>query len=197
MEQMQGLDAAFIALEQKNTPMHIGSLLIYDPATAPGGFVRYRDIMEFVGSRLKLSKTMRRTMMKVPFDLDFPFWYNDPEFDLEYHIRHVALPQPGDWRQLWIQTARTFARPLDMRSPPWEFTIIEGLDNVKGIAAGSYAIVFKVHHAAIDGLSGIDILSATHTLTPTVEPPANPTCFMRNASPARSPCWRAATSRAF
>ncbi len=183
MEQMQGLDATFVALEQKNTPMHIGSVLIYDPATAPGGFVRFKDILGFVGGRLKLSKTMRQSMAKVPFNLDFPYWYNDPEFDLEYHIRHLALPKPGDWRQLWIQSARIFARPLDLTRPPWEFTVIEGLDNLDGVPAGSYALVTKVHHSAIDGLSGIDILNATHTLEPTKDVPSDPDPFIADRRP--------------
>lgn len=77
--------------------------------------------------------------MRVPFDLDYPYWIEDKDFDLEYHVRHVALPRPGDWRQLCIQTARIFSRPLDLTRPPWEFTIVEGLDNVPGVAPGSYA----------------------------------------------------------
>ena len=150
------MDASFIALETRNTPMHIASVLIYNPATAPGGFVRYKDILRFFQSRLQLSKTVRQRLVKVPFDLDYPYWIEDKEFDLEYHLRHVALPKPGDWRQLCIQAARIFARPLDLTRPPWEFTIIEGLDNIPGIAPGSYAMINKVHHSAIDGISGID-----------------------------------------
>jgi diacylglycerol O-acyltransferase / wax synthase len=112
--------------------------------------------------------------VRVPFDLDYPYWIEDPEFDLEYHVRHLALPKPGDWRQLCIQAARIFARPLDLTRPPWEFTVVEGLDNVPGIAKGSFAIVTKVHHSAIDGMSGIDLLEALHTLTPDASPPDKP-----------------------
>ena len=171
MQQLQGMDASFVALETRNTPMHIGSILIYNPETAPGGFVRFKDILSFFESRLRFSKIVRQRMVKVPFDLDYPYWVEDPDFDLEYHIRHIALPKPGDWRQLCIQAARIFARPLDLTRPPWEFTVVEGLDNIEGVAKGSYALVTKVHHAAIDGKSGIDLMELQHTLRPDDPPP--------------------------
>lgn len=174
MEQMQGMDASFIALDRPHAPMHIGSILIYDPSTAPGEFVRFKDILGFVDDRLRLSKTMRQRMVKVPFNLDYPYWIEDPDFDLEYHIRHLALPQPGDWRQLCIQTARLFARPLDMTRPPWEITVIEGLDDVEGVPKGSYAMITKVHHAAIDGMSGIDLMQALHSPDASTAPPNAP-----------------------
>ncbi|MXO51166.1 wax ester/triacylglycerol synthase family O-acyltransferase [Erythrobacter gaetbuli] len=174
MQQLQGMDASFVALETRNSPMHIGSILIYDPSTAPGGFVRFKDILGFIESRLQLSKTMRQRLVRVPFDLDYPYWIEDPDFDLEYHVRHIALPKPGDWRQLCIQAARVFSRPLDLSRPPWEFTVVEGLDGIEGLAKGSYAYITKVHHAAIDGMSGIDLMEATHTLRPDEPPPSTP-----------------------
>jgi WS/DGAT/MGAT family acyltransferase len=154
--------------------MHIGNVLIYNPETAPGGFVRFKDILQFIHDRMQLSTTMRQRLVRVPFDLDYPYWIEDPNFDLEYHVRHVALPKPGDWRQLCIQAARIHARPLDLERPPWEFTVIEGLDNVRGYPKGCYALVTKVHHAAIDGMSGIDLLEATHTIAPNTAPPNTP-----------------------
>jgi len=174
LQQLQGMDSSFVALESPNSPMHIGNLLIYNPATAPGGFVRFKDILDFFRSRLQLSKTMRQRLVRVPFDLDYPYWIEDPDFDLEYHLRHVALPKPGDWRQLCIQTARIHARPLDLNRPPWEFTVVEGLDNVPGYPPGCFAFVTKVHHAAIDGMSGIDLMEAIHTLAPHAPPPNKP-----------------------
>ncbi len=174
MRQLQGMDSSFVALESPNSPMHIGSVLIYNPATAPGGFVRFKDILSFIEGRMQLSKTMRQRLVRVPFDLDYPYWIEDPDFDLEYHVRHVALPKPGDWRQLCIQAARIHARPLDLNRPPWEFTVVEGLDNVRGYPPGCFAFVTKVHHAAIDGMSGIDLMEALHTMTPDVEPPKKP-----------------------
>jgi len=174
MEQLQGMDASFVAMETPSSPMHIGSILIYDPSTAPGGFVRFKDILRFYEERMRFSKTMRQKLVKVPFNVDYPYWVEDADFDLEYHVRHVALPKPGDWRQLNIQAARLFARPLDLSRPPWEMTVVEGLDNVPGVPKGSYAIVSKVHHAAIDGMSGIDLMQALHTPTPDVTSPNEP-----------------------
>ncbi|MEK6541245.1 MAG: wax ester/triacylglycerol synthase family O-acyltransferase [Pseudomonadota bacterium] len=183
MEQLQGMDASFVALEQRNAPMHIGSILIYDPATAPGGFVRFKDILAFFASRMQLSKTMRQRLVKVPLSIDYPYWIEDPDFDLEYHVRHVALPKPGDRRQLCIQAARIFARPLDLNRPPWEFTVVEGLDNIPDIPKGSFAMISKVHHAAIDGMSGIDLMQALHTLTPDAPPPSTPDLWKPDAIP--------------
>ena len=183
MEQLQGMDASFVALETRNSPMHIGSLLIYDPSTAPGGFVRFKDILSFYESRMKLSKTMRQRLVKVPLSIDYPYWIEDPEFDLEYHVRHVALPKPGDWRQLCIQAARIFARPLDLTRPPWEFTVVEGIDNIPGVPKGSFAMVTKVHHAAIDGMSGIDLMEALHTLTPDEPAPPGPDTWRADTPP--------------
>ncbi|MEZ5709149.1 MAG: wax ester/triacylglycerol synthase family O-acyltransferase [Blastomonas sp.] len=183
MKQLQGMDASFVALETPNSPMHIGSVLIYDPSTAPGGFVRFKDILAFFESRMQLSHTMRQRLVKVPLNIDYPYWIEDPDFDLEYHVRHLALPKPGDWRQLCIQAARIFSRPLDLSRPPWEFCVVEGLDNIPGIPKGSYAMVTKVHHAAIDGMSGIDLMDALHTLTPDAPPPDKPD----NWKPDRKP----------
>ena len=174
MRQLQGMDSSFVAMESPNSPMHIGNLLIYNPETAPGGFVRFKDILAFIESRMQLSKTIRQRLVRVPFDLDYPYWVEDPNFDLEYHVRHVALPKPGDWRQLCIQTARIHARPMDLTRPPWEFTIVEGLENVRGYPKGCFAMVTKVHHAAIDGMSGIDLMEALHTITPNTAPPNAP-----------------------
>ncbi|MCE2842724.1 MAG: WS/DGAT/MGAT family O-acyltransferase [Novosphingobium sp.] len=184
MRQLQGMDASFVALETRNSPMHIGSILIYNPETAPGGFVRFKDILSFMESRMQLSRTMRQRLVRVPFDLDYPYWIEDPDFDLEYHVRHVALPKPGDWRQLCIQAARIFARPLDLTRPPWEFTVVEGLDNIPGVPKGSYAMVTKVHHAAIDGMSGIDLMEALHTLMPDAPPPSEPDNWQPEAVPS-------------
>ncbi len=174
MRQLQGMDSSFVAMESPNSPMHIGNLLIYNPQTAPGGFVRFKDILGFFQSRLQLSKSVRQRLVRVPFDLDYPYWIEDPDFDLEYHVRHVALPKPGDWRQLCILAARIHARPIDLNRPPWEFTVVEGLDNVRGFPKGSFGIITKVHHSAIDGVSGIDLMEAMHTLTPDQPPPDTP-----------------------
>jgi diacylglycerol O-acyltransferase / wax synthase len=166
MEQLSGQDASFVYLETPTTPMHIGSVGIYDPSTAPGGFVRFKDILRHVESRLDKARSFRQKLVRVPFDLDHPYWVEDANFDVEYHIRHMALPKPGDWRQLCIQVARLQARPMDLSRPLWEFNIIEGLDNIPGIPPGSFALMAKVHHAAIDGMSGVELSAAVHDIEP-------------------------------
>jgi WS/DGAT/MGAT family acyltransferase len=176
MEQLSPLDTAFLYLETPRTPMHIGAIAIYDPSTAPNSFVRFKDILNHIEARLHLAKSFRRKLANVPLSLDYPYWVDDANFDLEYHVRHIALPQPGDWRQLCIQAARLHSRPLDLTKPLWEFTVIEGLNNVPGVPKGSYAIVSKIHHAAIDGVSGVDIMNAVHSLDAegAVSPPERP-----------------------
>ena len=176
MQQLTGMDASFLYLETPSQPMHLGALAVYDPVTAPGGFVRFKDVLNTIESRVHLARAFRQRVVRVPLDLDHPYWVNDQDFDLEFHVRHIALPKPGDWRQLCIQTARLHARPLDTTKPLWEFYVIEGLDNVAGLPPNSFAIVSKIHHAAIDGVSGAEVTGAIHDLEPegSVPPPTKP-----------------------
>jgi WS/DGAT/MGAT family acyltransferase len=108
--------------------------------------------------------------VEAPWGLDRPYWIDDTDVDVEYHVRHIALPQPGDWRQLMIQVARLHSRSLDKSKPLWEAYIIEGLDHVPGIAPGSFALYIKFHHAAVDGQGGVEIIRAIHSLSPTLDP---------------------------
>ncbi len=169
MQQLSGLDAAFLYLETGATPMHIGSLSIYDQSSAPGGHVTFKSILEFFDKRLHKARSFRQRIARVPLSLDHPYWIEDPDFDLEFHVRHIALPKPGDWRQLCIQAARLHARPLDLTKPLWEAYVIEGLDNVAGVPKGSFALVTKIHHAALDGVSGAEMAAAIHDLSPDAE----------------------------
>ncbi len=160
MQQLNGLDSAFLFMETPNAPMHLGSVAIFDPSTAPGGVVRFKRIIQTLEERAHLAPYLRQRLYEVPFNLDFPYWVRDESFDPEFHIRHIALPKPGDWRQLCIQVARLQSRALDRSRPLWELYVIEGLDNVEGIPKGCFALVSKTHHAAIDGISSQDIGSA-------------------------------------
>jgi diacylglycerol O-acyltransferase len=184
MRQLSGLDASFVYLEGPRAPMHIGSVAIYDPSTAPGGKVTFKGILEHITSRMPLVPSYREKLLRVPLDLDRPYWVNDPDFDLEFHVRHIALPKPGDWRQLCIQTARLHARELDLDRPLWEFYVIEGLDRVKGVPRGSFAVVSKVHHAAIDGVSGAEMTAVIHDPTPDPEPIAVEDSFRTERLPS-------------
>src|SRR5438067_7962319 len=160
MQQLSGLDASFLYFETPNAPMHVGGISIYDQSTAPNGAVTFKGILENSEKRLHLVRAFRQRIVRVPFDLDHPYWVEDQDFDLEYHVRHIALPKPGDWRQLCIQVARLHSRILDASRPLWEVYVIEGLDNVEGVPPGSFAVMQKTHHAAVDGVSGMEILSA-------------------------------------
>jgi WS/DGAT/MGAT family acyltransferase len=174
MQQLSAQDATFLHLESPRTPMHIGSLAIYDQSSAPDGHVTFKSILAMTQERLGLARSFTERLVHVPLGLDHPYWVSDPDFDLEYHIRHIALPKPGDWRQLWIQVARLQSRPLDMDRPLWEFTVIEGLDNLDGVPAGAFGILAKVHHSAIDGVSGAEMTAAVHDLEPEAPPPDAP-----------------------
>jgi len=166
MQQLSGLDASFVYFETPARPMHVAGVSIYDPSTAPGGKVTYKGILASFEERLHLARTFRQKMVPVPLNLDHPYWVEDKDFDLEFHVRHIALPAPGDWRQLCIQVARLHSRMLDLSRPLWETYVIEGLDNVEGVPPGSFALFQKTHHAAIDGVSGMEMTSAIHDLTP-------------------------------
>ncbi len=166
MKQLSGADAMFLQFERGNNVMHVASLAIYDPSTAPGGGVRFKDVLRFFASRLEQFPQFRRRLVRVPLALDRPYWVEDSAFDVEFHVRHIALPHPGDWRQLCIQVARLHSRALDRSRPLWEAYVIEGLHNVPGVPAGSFALYCKMHHAIIDGESGTEMMKAMHSLSP-------------------------------
>ena len=166
MQQLTGADASFLYFETPNAPGHVFSVWIYDQSTAAGGTVTFKSILEHVRQRLHVSRTFRQRLVQVPLGLDHPYWIEDPDFDLEYHVRHIALPHPGDWRQFCIQVARLHSRPLDRNRPLWEMYVIEGLDMVEGLPEGSFAIMTKIHHAAIDGVTLLEIMSAVNDPSP-------------------------------
>ena len=117
MKQLSGLDNVFLQLERGNQHMHVAGLAIYDPSTAPGGRVRFKDVLRFFEARLDATPVFRRRLVEVPIAADRPYWVEDATIDVEFHVRHIALPQPGDWRQLCIQVARIHSRPLDRSKP--------------------------------------------------------------------------------
>jgi WS/DGAT/MGAT family acyltransferase len=166
MKRLGIIDAAFINMENPTVPQQIGSLGIYDPSTAPGQFVRFKDVLASFERRLQRLPLFRTRLVEVPFGLDRPYWVLDPGFDVEFHIRHIALPQPGDWRQLCIQVARLHARALDMSRPLWEVYVIEGVDRIPGLPRGSFAVYVKMHHSLIDGAGGQSFMAAIHDLEP-------------------------------
>ena len=168
MEQLSGLDSAFLYLETPRTPMHIGSIAIYDPSTAPNSFVRFKDILNFIDSRMHLAKSFRRKIANVPLSLDYPYWVDDADFDLDFHVRETAVAPPGNDQQLGELVARLVARPLDRSHPLWEMWVIEGLANNR------VALLQKIHHATIDGVQGVEMLTTLLDTDPVgraIEPP--------------------------
>lgn len=154
MHQLSSQDAQFLYMETAHNLAHVTSISVYDPGTVPGGgVVRFKDILAHVERRLAANPLLTRRLLRLPLELDYPYWIEDEFFDLEYHVTHGRLPEPGDWRQFCIHMARYHSRSLDMRRPPWEMYVVEGLDHIDGLSAGCYAIATKIHHAAGDGAS--------------------------------------------
>jgi WS/DGAT/MGAT family acyltransferase len=174
MRQLSEDDALFLSPESAHSSSNVSLLQIYDPSTAPGGRLRFKSILALVESRLHRSPIFRQKLREVPFGLDAPYWIEDENFDLEYHVRNIALPKPGDWRQFCIQVSRIHARPLDRNRPLWEIYVIEGLDSLLGLPKDSFALLTKLHHAAIDVERGTEIITLLHDTTPRsprAEPP--------------------------
>jgi WS/DGAT/MGAT family acyltransferase len=171
MNQLSAFDALMLYGEHARTPMHVCPFFIYDTSTASNGTVRFKDILRTFEQRLPLAPILRRKLVRVPLDLDEPYWADDPEFDIEQHVRHIALPKPGDRRQLQILLARLTAYPMDLNRPTWDAYVIEGLDNVSGVPKGSFGVLLRIHHAAIDGQSGHAVLRVLHDLSPIAQKP--------------------------
>lgn len=189
MEQLTELDYSFVQMESSRTPMHITPVMFYDQSGVKGGKLRFKDILRVFERNLHKSAVFRRKLAGGALGFDTPYWIEDPDFDLEFHVRHIALPKPGDWRQLCILMARLHARGLDMRRPLWEAYVIEGLNEVEGLPPKSFAILLKVHHAAIDGVSAAEILSAIHSPTREREPPQVEDAWEGERQPSTMQVW--------
>ena len=189
MKQLTELDNAFIQMESTRTPMHISPVIIYDQSKLSGGKLRFKQILEVFRQNLHKSAVFRRKLAGGAMGFDTPYWIEDANFDLEFHVRHIALPKPGDWRQLCILLAQLHARRLDMGRPLWEAYVIEGLNKVEGLSAKSFAIMLKVHHAAIDGVSAAEILNAIHSPTANPESAAVRDLWQGERPPSSLQVW--------
>jgi diacylglycerol O-acyltransferase len=179
VRQLTSLDATFLAIEDGRSYGHVAALGIYDPSSAPGGELTLDALLALLTERLPLIPPFRWKLAPVPLGLDHPYWVDDPDFDVEYHVRAIALPAPGDDRQLADQVARLHARQLDRAHPLWELYLITGLQD------GRVATFTKVHHAAVDGLSGGEILVAMLDQTPQGRPA--PTLALSTPGPVPGP----------
>jgi len=160
MEQLTSLDAQFLALESARQYGHVGGLAVLDASTTPDGTLDLAAVQALIAERLPLLPPMRRRLAEVPLGLDYPYWVEDPDFDLDFHVREIALAPPGNDEQLAEQVSRIMSRPLDRARPLWEVYVIHGLES------GCTGMLTKIHHAVIDGMSGAEILGLLLDLAP-------------------------------
>lgn len=160
VESITGMDATFLYTETPTCPMHIGSVAILE------GDLHFKTFRERIRSRLHLIPRLRKRLVYVPMSVDYPYWVDDPNFDIDMHLQRIALPKPGGWKELRSIASMIFSSHLDQNRPLWSFTFIEGLDDIAQVPKGSVAILSKVHHVAIDGMAGAGILSLLYDLSP-------------------------------
>jgi diacylglycerol O-acyltransferase / wax synthase len=159
MDRLSALDVSFLTNESSSAHMHVGAIMIFE-----GPPPAYEDLLEHVNSRLHLVPRFRQKLAHPPVETGRPFWIDDPTFNLEYHVRHSALPSPGSEEQLRNMAARVFSQQLDRTKPLWELWLVQGLTRKR------FAIVSKTHHALVDGVSGVDIATVLFDLKPVPEP---------------------------
>ncbi len=182
MEQLSSLDSAFVYLETRSTPMHVGGVQVYEGKGQPFDFAKYREL---VRSRLHLSPVFRRRAITVPLSLGRPYWIEDPDFDLDVHLDHVSLPAPGGWKQLREVARDRFSTPMDFGRPLWSLTFVDGLDGIKELPPYSFAMIGKLHHAAADGMGSMDLFTALWDPTPEVRQFPEKKVWQPEPSPGR------------
>lgn len=166
MVQLTEFDNAMLDLEGPRTPQLITALILYEGSGSPGTGVDFHKIKDIFSSVLRKSAIFRRKVSDKGRGWDTPFWVEDANFDLDFHLRHIALPQPGTWRQLCNQVARLHANSMDMNRPLWEAYAIEEINAVEGLPKGSFALVLKCHHAAIDGVGVARLVELLNSPSP-------------------------------
>ena len=169
MQQLTGVDANFLYMETGATVGHVCGVALLDPSTRDGELT-FDAVRTVVEQRLPLLPPLRRRLVEVPLGIDRPYWADDPDFDLDFHVRELALPAPGGKEQLCEQVARIASRALDRHRPLWELYLLSGLEG------GQLALLVKFHHAALDGVAGAELLTTLMdpTSTPPEPPPAQP-----------------------
>jgi diacylglycerol O-acyltransferase / wax synthase len=167
VERLSGLDASFLYFETPSHHMHVALTAVFDPSTVAGGY-SFETIKQFVESRLHLVPPFRRRIVEVPFRLNHPVWVEDPHFDIDFHIRRVGAPGPGGLAELAELAGQLASTPLDRSRPLWELWVVEGLSD------GNVGVIAKVHHCAVDGVSGAELMVNLFDLEPggrELEPP--------------------------
>ncbi|WP_100656452.1 WS/DGAT/MGAT family O-acyltransferase [Alteromonas flava] len=160
MESLSGLDAAFLYLESDTIPMHIGGVAIVE------GSLDYHTFVEFIEQRVHIVPRLRQKLVSVPMGIDRPYWVDDPDFDLQRHIRHETLAKPGGWQELRQLASDIFSGQIERDKPLWEFVFVSGVDSIAQVPQGSIALISKIHHAGFDGKSGADLMSMLFDISP-------------------------------
>jgi WS/DGAT/MGAT family acyltransferase len=172
-DRLSPLDASFLHLEDGVSHMHIGSVTIFEGPPPP-----YSDVVAMVESKLDLVPRYRQKVRFVPLELGRPVWVDDPHFNIEYHLRHTALPAPGGENELRRLVGRVMAQQLDRSKPLWEIWVVEGLEDER------WAIVAKTHHALVDGVAGTDLLAVIMDMSPDAARPEQPAQWSPHAEPS-------------
>src|SRR4051794_23307298 len=175
MDRLSALDVSFLTNETSSAHMHVGAVMIFE-----GPPPSYDDLAEHVRSRLHLVPRFRQKLAYPPAQIGRPFWVDDPSFNLEYHIRHSALPAPGSEEQLRRMTGRIFSQQLDRSKPLWELWLVQGLTRKR------FALLTKTHHALVDGVSGVDIATVLFDLQPVPEPASEEEPWIPGPEPSRA-----------
>ncbi|MBV9311010.1 MAG: wax ester/triacylglycerol synthase family O-acyltransferase, partial [Solirubrobacterales bacterium] len=166
LDRLTSTDASFLHQEGPASHMHIGGVLVFE-----GPPPAWTDYLDHVRGRLHLVPRYRQKLATPPLESGRPLWVDDPSFNLEYHIRHAALPSPGTEDQLFQLAARIASQPLDRSKPLWESWLVEGLRPREGSSGERFALIFKTHHSLVDGVSGVDLATVLFDLSAEPEPP--------------------------
>src|SRR6476660_2808229 len=159
LDRLTSIDASFLHQEGESSHMHIGGVLIFDGPPPP-----FEDYLNHIRGRLHLVPRYRQRLATPPLESGRPLWVDDPSFNLEYHVRHTALPAPGSEEQLRALAARIHSQALDRSKPLWELWLVQGLEG------GRFALISKNHHALVDGSSGVDLMTVLFDLAPIPQP---------------------------
>src|SRR3954463_7760743 len=154
-DRLTAVDASFLAQEGASSHMHVGAVMIFE-GPPPG----YDDFVTQIRSRLHLVPRYRQKLPSPPLETGRPVWIDDPSFNLEYHVRHTALPAPGTEDQLRALAARIHSQQLDRAKPLWETWLVQGLEHDR------FALISKSHHALVDGIAGVDLMTVLFDATP-------------------------------
>jgi diacylglycerol O-acyltransferase / wax synthase len=174
LDRLSSTDASFLHQEGPASHMHIGAVLIFQ-----GPPPAFADFIDHVRGRLHLVPRYRQKLATPPLETGRPLWVDDPDFNIEYHVRHTALPPPGTEEQLFLLTSRIASQPLDRTKPLWENWLIEGLEGDR------FALISKTHHSLVDGIAGVDLATVLFDLEP--NPPARPDGQLEPWEPRREP----------